>query len=236
MDIVKANDLGERMNFKYKLLVSALLTLSSPFIDGNVWLFALQKPGQRQTQPVQQPIEKQKTESTTIPETSDLAKEIRVLSKEIRQLNAQQRQILDLIFLKIEQERIDKISDKFVAIEAQLRILDSRERQLEFRLKNIDKEFLTRSFLNRSDGERIIKAEIQDEKEQIRLERNRLELERQTLRENINVGNRQLDIIRTRLLTGLTGNGENSKQIVDYLEEQDQIIPIQTDPAIPKEE
>ena len=222
------------MSFKYKLLVAAALTLSSPFIDGNVWLFALQQSGQRQTQPVQQPIEKQKSEPT--PKTSDLAKEIRVLSKEIRQLNVQQRQILDLIFLKIEQERIDKISDKFVAIEAQLRILDSRERQLEFRLKNIDKEFLTRSFLNRSDGERTIKAEIQDEKEQIRLERNRLELERQTIRENINVGNRQLDIIRTRLLTGLTSNGENSKQIVDYLEEQDQIIPIQTDPAISKEE
>jgi len=238
LEIVKANNFGENMSFKYKLLLAATLTLSSPFIDGSVWLFALQQSNQTSQAPsVQQPlVEKQKTESAPKTKNPDLAKEIRGLAKEIRQLNAQQRQILDLIFLKIEQERIDKLSDRFSSIEAQLRLLDSRERQLEFRLKNLDNELLTKNFLNRSDGERFIKNEVENEREQIRSEKNKLELERIRLGEDINFGNRQLDVIRTRLLTGLANGDSATKQIVDYLQKQDPVIPIETDPAASKDE
>ncbi|MBI4853177.1 MAG: hypothetical protein HY819_15405 [Acidobacteria bacterium] len=225
------------MSFKYKLLVTATaLILSSPLIDGNVWLFALQQP--RQTQPQVQPqtqptlVETQKTDSQSQKNlNANLSKEIRTLAKEIRQLNAQQRQILDLIFLKIEQERIDKLSDKFASIDAQLRLLDAKERQLDFRLKNIDKELLFRNFLNRSDAEKAIKDEIENEREQIKIERNRLEVDKQRLREDINAGNIQLDIIRTRLLTGLSGQ-VNGKELLNYLEDQEQTIPMQTDPAL----
>lgn len=227
------------MAFKYKLLVTAAaLILGNPFIDANVWLFALQQSRleqpQVQVQPqTQQTVAETKKSETSQAKTPNLSKEIRSLAKEIRQLNAQQRQILDIIFLKLEQERVDKLTDKFAAIEAQLRVLDSQERQLDFRLKNIDRELLTRNFLNRSDGERAVKEEIENDREYIKTERNRLEQEKQRLREDINVSNRQLDIIRTRLVTGLASS--TGREVLDYFQDQDQ-IPLQTDSTVLKDE
>lgn len=236
------------MTFKYKLLVTAAtLILGSPFIDGSAWLFALQQSrqiqlqAQAQIQPqtqsqiqIQKAIETQKTDQTPV-KTANLSKEIRSLAKEIRQLNAQQRQILDLIFLKLEQERVDKLSDKFAAIESQLRILDTREKQFDFRLKNLDKELLVRNFINRSDGEKFVKEEIENERQEIKLERIRLEQEKVRMREEINLGNLRLDVIRTRLVSGLASPA-NGSELIDYFQSQEKIAPIATDSQTPKDE
>ncbi|MFY9221444.1 MAG: hypothetical protein WAQ98_02175, partial [Blastocatellia bacterium] len=172
------------MRFKRKVIAGILLTMLCPFIDGNVWLFALQQP---RTEP--QKNVKEVIETTTQPNGAEISKEIRALAREIRQLNAQQRKITDLLFLKMEQDRLDKLTDRFAAIESELRILMARDAQLDFRLKNIDREFFTRNFLNRSEGERIIRTEIENEKEQIAKERTRLEFEEQKLRQEINITN-----------------------------------------------
>ncbi|MBK7992127.1 MAG: hypothetical protein IPK14_01570 [Blastocatellia bacterium] len=204
------------MRFKRKVIAGILLTMLCPFIDGNVWLFALQQP---RTEP--QKNVKEIVETANQPNGAEISKEIRALAKEIRQLNAQQRKMTDLLFLKIEQDRLDKLTDRFAAIESELRILMARDAQLDFRLKNIDREFLTRSFLNRSEGERIIRTEIENEKEQIAKERTRLEFEEQKLRQEINITNSQVELIRVRLLTNSNGTTiEDSNDVLEYYQEK----------------
>jgi seryl-tRNA synthetase len=207
-----------------KLLVAAVvLMFCCPFIDGNVWLFALQQPRQA-------PIA-QRTETTAKPKSEidqpnavELSKEIRQLTKEIRKLGAQQRRITDLLFYKIEQERSDKIKDKLAAIEAQLNILTSRQSQLDFRLKNIDNELLTRTFLNRSDGEKAIRKEVEDEKDRIKTEQSRLEVEKQKILDEIRVSDIQIELIRTRLLSGTVVKSDDDSSLTDYFYQ-----PTQTD-------
>lgn len=212
------------MVIKRKLLIAAIiLTFCCPFIDSNVWLFALQQP--RQTQNIQQQTTvstKPKSELDQ-PTAAELSKEIRALTKEIRKLGAQQRRVIDLLFYKIEQERADKIKDKLSVIETQLNILASREIQLEFRSKNIDNELLTRNFLNRSDGEKSIRKEIEDEKDRIKAEQSRLELEKQKIIEEVRISDLQMDVIRTRLLSGTIVKSDDSG-LTDYFYE-----PIPTD-------
>ncbi len=204
------------MRFKRKVIAGILLTMLCPFIDGNVWLFALQQP---RTEP--QKNVKEVIETTTQPNGAEISKEIRALAKEIRQLNAQQRKITDLLFLKMEQDRLDKLTDRFAAIEGELRVLMARDAQLDFRLKNIDREFFTRNFLNRSDGERIIRTEIENEKEQIEKERKRLEFEEQKLRQEITITNSQVELIRVRLLTSSNGTTiEDSNDVLEYYQEK----------------
>lgn len=204
------------MRFKRKVIAGILLTMLCPFIDGNVWLFALQQP---RTEP--QKNVKEVIETTTQPNGAEISKEIRALAREIRQLNAQQRKITDLLFLKMEQDRLDKLTDRFAAIESELRILMARDAQLDFRLKNIDREFFTRNFLNRSEGERIIRTEIENEKEQIAKERTRLEFEEQKLRQEINITNSQVELIRVRLLTNSNGTTvEDSNDVLEYYQEK----------------
>jgi len=207
------------MRFKRKVIAGILLTMLCPFIDGNVWLFALQQPRTEVTET--QKNLKEVNETASQPSAVEISKEIRALAKEIRQLNAQQRKMTDLLFLKIEQDRLDKLTDRFAAVETELRILMARDAQLDFRLKNIDREFLTRSFLNRSEGERIIRTEIENEKEQIAKERTRLEFEEQKLRQEINITNSQVELIRVRLLTNSNGETmENSNDVLEYYQEK----------------
>jgi len=202
-----------------------------PFIDGNVWLFALQQP---RTEP--QKNIKEIVETANQPNGAEISKEIRALAKEIRQLNAQQRKITDLLFLKMEQDRLDKLTDRFAAIEGELRVLMARNAQVDFRLRNIDKEFLTRSFLNRSEGERIIRTELENEKEQIEKERKRLEFEEQKLRQEITITNSQVELIRVRLLTNSNGKTiEDSNDILEYYQEKVPTKKSEIDEDLPKE-
>ena len=204
------------MRFKRKVIAGILLTMLCPFIDGNVWLFALQQPRTEAQRNVKEVID-----NTNQPNGAEISKEIRALAKEIRQLNAQQRKMTDLLFLKIEQDRLDKLTDRFAAIEGELRVLMARNAQLDFRLRNIDREFLTRNFLNRSEGERIIRTEIENEKEQIEKERKRLEFEEQKLRQEITITNSQVELIRVRLLTNSNGTTiEDSNDVLEYYQEK----------------
>lgn len=219
------------MRFKRKVIAGILLTMLCPFIDGNVWLFALQQP---RTEP--QKNVKEVIENTNQPNGAEISKEIRALAKEIRQLNAQQRKMTDLLFLKMEQDRLDKLTDRFAAIEGELRVLMARNAQLDFRLRNIDKEFLTRNFLNRSEGERIIRTEIENEKEQIEKERKRLEFEEQKLRQEITITNSQVELIRVRLLTNSNGKTiEDSNDILEYYQEKVPTKKSEIDEDLPKE-
>lgn len=219
------------MRFKRKVIAGILLTMLCPFIDGNVWLFALQQP---RTEP--QKNVKEVIENTNQPNGAEISKEIRALAKEIRQLNAQQRKMTDLLFLKMEQDRLDKLTDRFAAIEGELRVLMARNAQLDFRLRNIDKEFLTRNFLNRSEGERIIRTEIENEKEQIEKERKRLEFEEQKLRQEITITNSQVELIRVRLLTNSNGKTiEESNDILEYYQETVPTKKSEIDEDLPKE-
>ncbi|MEW6729852.1 MAG: hypothetical protein AB1489_00820 [Acidobacteriota bacterium] len=203
------------MTLNKRLLVTALFILSAPLIDTNAWLFALQDKTNGQT-------------ITTFRQAQpgdDLAAEVRKLTQEIRRLHASQRRMLDVLLLQIEQGHAEKLDDKLAGVESQLRNLTAREANLEKRLSNISGELAARNILNRIEGERIVRAELQAELDQVRAERQRLEPQQRRLNEQVEDVNRRLDLIRGRIL--LQGD--------ENLTTEDVSLPETGDKAIDKE-
>lgn len=178
------------MKINNRLIIAAgILTFCTPLIDSNAWLFALQD---KATKP---PAQTKKAVDPSV----ELNAHIRELTKEIRELHVSQRQMLSVMLLQIEQQRAEKLEEKLAVLESQSRTLLSREADLEQRLGNIEGELTARNILNRQEGERVVRAELQSSLDQVRAERTRVDGELQRLRDQVDTLNRRLDLIREKL-------------------------------------
>src|SRR5262249_25544386 len=157
------------MRINRRFIAAIILTLLTPLIDTNAWLFALQnKAGNRPAQ----------AESKTVnDQNAELNQQIRELTKQIKELHDNQRKVIDALLLQIEQTRADKLDEKLAAVENQAQNLAAQEAQLESRLNHIDDELVIRNIVNRNEGESIVRAELNSQLEAVRTERARVETE-----------------------------------------------------------
>jgi hypothetical protein len=179
------------MRINRRFIAAIILTLLTPLIDSNAWLFALQnkagnKPAQAETK-------------TATDQNAELNQQIRELAKEIRALHDSQRKVIDAMLLQIEQARVDKLEGKLAAVENQALNLAAQEAQLEARLKNIENELVVRNIVNRNEGESAVRAELTFQLEHVRAERERVEAEEQHLRQQVDTINDRLERVRNRL-------------------------------------
>jgi hypothetical protein len=173
-------------NFWQWLIISTFFLLFFPTLNRQAILFAQDKPLTTPT-------------NTTIANQPDLATEVRNLTKEIRKLQTSQNRLINILLLQVEQSLLEKQEEKLAETENQLRNLNVREANAEQRLNNIPNELVLRNILNRQEGERIVRAELQSELEQIRNERRRLEPIKARLIERLAGTNQRLDLLRTQL-------------------------------------
>lgn len=178
------------MKLKKRFIAAALLTFCAPLIDADAWLFALQnknnaRPSQTESKPVSNPV--------------DLSTELRELTKEITKLSDIQRRLLDTMILQIEQERTDKVEERLLNLENRLDALKSQETQLEARLRNIEPEILARNIVNRQEGERLVRADLQTQLELVRAEIFKLEPKVQKIRLLSDNAKERLEKVRTRI-------------------------------------
>jgi chromosome segregation ATPase len=170
------------------LCAATLLTFCAPLIDSNVWLFAWQN---RQTAPAQS---RAKTERS-----AELESEIRKLTKELHELHANQRRMLDIMLMQTEQARAERLEERLFNITANLRNVLAREAQLDYRLGHLDNELAVRNILNRVEGEKAVRNELEGDLRQVRAERERLEAEQHRLDQQLGEINARLEVIRGRV-------------------------------------
>ncbi len=170
------------------LIISTFSLVFFPVINKEAILFAQDKP-------ITPPA------TTTLANQPDLATEVRNLTKEIRKLQSSQSRLINILLLQVEQGLVEKQEEKLAETENQLRNLNVREANAEQRLNNIPNELVLRNMLNRQEGERVVRAELQNELEQIRNERRRLEPIKAQLAARLIETSQRLELLRTQLLT-----------------------------------
>lgn len=179
------------MGNKFRLLVASMaLVIGAPLFDSHVWLFAWQNRVAQNEQQVRTSTEK---------DNADLALEIKKLTKELHELSINQRRLLDVLLLQTEQGRVEKLDDRLFTINTQLRTILTRETNLEYRVQHIDSELAARNIINRVEGERLVRNELEGELTQVRAERERLEEERSRITKALEEINGRLDSVRNRV-------------------------------------
>ncbi|MBL8152388.1 MAG: hypothetical protein JNN15_20880 [Blastocatellia bacterium] len=86
--------------------------------------------------------------------------------------------------------------------------METQEKQLNLRLRNIESEIITVNTLNRSDAERIIRTSIDNQLAAVGSELNRLRLEKPRLEQQLSEAMANVEKIRNRL--GLNGSSLDS--------------------------
>lgn len=135
------------------------------------------RPSSRPTSPSPQPGEAVSSE----PESPELAiaKELRALVKAVESMRDQQQAQVAVSFLQVQQSRLSTLEQQMTTTRTQLTQLKLRQEQNQARTGNIRNELIGRTILDQSEGERIIRAEIQVE--DARLQKEILATEQQLL-------------------------------------------------------
>jgi len=133
----------------------------------------------KQGRPAQSQESESAVKSTSQPETApaelraaskSLADQVVALGAEVRKLRkATEKNSLNMELL-LSEERLARLEDRIEATQDARRALDARERQQQYRLENIQQEVLLRGGLDREEGERAIRGDIQKQLEDIHSE------------------------------------------------------------------
>jgi hypothetical protein len=114
----------------------------------------------------------------------DLSEEIKNLTNEIRKLNNSQEQVVNLMIIQFAEGKIEKIQEKQKMINDKYENIRTQQERLESRLSHIDDELTMRNIVNRQEGEKIIKTEIQRELSFLRIERDAVERDNRQIRQS----------------------------------------------------
>lgn len=123
---------------------------------------------------------------------SDLSEQIRFLTREVRRLREATQRSSDAMELLLEEERLDRIETQIRYAKDRKSDLIARERDINRRIGNIQQEMLLRGVLRREEGETAIRAELDHQLHEVRVERatyeerlSRLEAEAERVRSRI---------------------------------------------------
>jgi len=96
-----------------------------------------------------------------------LADQVAALGAEVHKLRTATEKNSLHIELLLSEERLARIEDKIESTQDARRALDAREKQQQYRLDNIQQEVLLRGGLDREEGERVIRGDIERQLENI---------------------------------------------------------------------
>jgi hypothetical protein len=152
--------------FKVKLLTCAIWTVGICSTG-----LAQQDPKPREPQPAESSARTDSQADTASIEMQatikSLADQVAALSVEIRKLRHSTEKTSLSLELLISEERLARIEDKIDTLKDTTAVLDAREREQQYRLDNIQQEVIFRGGLDREEGEKAIRADIQRQLDQI---------------------------------------------------------------------
>lgn len=96
-----------------------------------------------------------------------LADQVMAFGAEVHKLRHATEKSSLHIELLLSEERLVSLEDKIESIQDARRALDAREKQQQYRLDNIQQEVLLRGGLDREEGERAIRGDIERQLENI---------------------------------------------------------------------
>jgi hypothetical protein len=129
---------------------------------------------------------------------NELSKEVAKLTQEVRKLRLLQQQLLETLVWQTLQDRAERLQDRLSNNKKAQQRNETLQNQIDSRLRNIDEELRARNIINRQEGERLVRKELEDQLRELRNDQSFLSEEMLLLSKSLTELEQRLDKLQQR--------------------------------------